>query len=216
MTTRREVLQLGALGAAGLAGTQVPRDGSSGGGAGQLAPANTPVPYRGVFRRPPELLPYATAFDDGDPNRPFDHFALTQRLGRPQILPGLTTTVAGYNGIFPGPTIRAKQGTRIEVRIRNGFPRRPGCSCRSASTPPPTCTARRRCPSTTGTPTTSRSRASSRTTTIPTGRRRAPSGTTTTGTSSPPRTCTRGWRASTRCPTRSSGRSCRRASSTCR
>jgi FtsP/CotA-like multicopper oxidase with cupredoxin domain len=30
--------------------------------------------------------------------------------------------VAGYNGIFPGPTIRARQGTRIEVRIRNAFP----------------------------------------------------------------------------------------------
>jgi spore coat protein A, manganese oxidase len=126
MTTRREVLQLGALGAAGLAGTQVPRDGSSGGGAGQLAPANTPVPYRGVFRRPPELLPYATTFDDGDPNRPVDHFALTQRLGRMQILPGLTTTVAGYNGTFPGPTIRAKRGTRIELRMRNGFPEAPG------------------------------------------------------------------------------------------
>ncbi|WP_306921469.1 multicopper oxidase family protein [Arthrobacter globiformis] len=38
------------------------------------------------------------------------------------MLPGLSTTVAGYNGIFPGPTIRARQGSRIEVRIRNAFP----------------------------------------------------------------------------------------------
>ena len=126
MTTRREVLQLGALGAAGLASGQVARDGSSGGGAGRLAPANTPVPYRGVFRRPPELEPYATTYDGGDPSRPVDHFALTQRLGQMPFLPGLSTTVAGYNGIFPGPTIRAKRGTRIELRMRNGFPEAPG------------------------------------------------------------------------------------------
>src|SRR4029077_18229141 len=49
-------------------------------------------------------------------------FALTAQIGRAQILPGLTTTIAGYNGIFPGPTIRTTQGTRAAVRIRNGFP----------------------------------------------------------------------------------------------
>ena len=43
-----------------------------------------------------------------------------------EILPGLSTPVAGYNGIFPGPTIRAKRGTRIELRMRNGFPEAPG------------------------------------------------------------------------------------------
>ena len=126
MTTRREVLQLGALGAAGLAGTQVARADSAGGTASPLAPANRPVPYRGVFRRPPELEPYATTFDGGDPSRPVEHYALTQRLGRLQILPGLSTPVAGYNGIFPGPTIRARRGTRIELRMRNGFPQAPG------------------------------------------------------------------------------------------
>jgi len=88
----------------------------------QLAPANMPVPYAGVFRRPPELVPYQTGFDDGDPARPFARYALTQKLGQAQLVPGLFTTVAGYNGIFPGPTIRNKQGTRSEVRIRNGLP----------------------------------------------------------------------------------------------
>ncbi len=126
MTTRREVLQLGALGAAGLAGAQVAGDSSSGGTTSQLAPANRPVPYRGVFRRPPELEPYATTYVDGDPARPVDHFALTQRLGQMPFLPGLSTTVAGYNGIFPGPTIRARRGTPIELRMRNGFPEAPG------------------------------------------------------------------------------------------
>lgn len=113
---------LSALGALGLARFTGLREGSSAGSASQLAPQNTPVPYAGVFRRPPELQPYATGFDDGDPSRPFARFAITEQLGQAQIVPGLSTTVAGYNGIFPGPTIRAKQGTRIEVRMRNGFP----------------------------------------------------------------------------------------------
>ena len=41
------------------------------------------------------------------------------------------------------------------MRIRNGFPSERPASTRSASTPPPTCTGRRRCRSTTGTRTTS-------------------------------------------------------------
>lgn len=125
MTTRREVLQLGAVGAVGALGLAAVNSGTataSSAAASQLAPQNTPVPYAGVFRRPPELKPYATGFDGGDPARPFARYAVTQKLGQAQLLPGLSTTVAAYNGTFPGPTIRANQGTRVELRIRNGFP----------------------------------------------------------------------------------------------
>jgi spore coat protein A len=122
MTTRREVLKLSAVGALGLAGLKSSLASASSGTASKLAPQNKPVPFAGVFLRPPELKPYATGLDGGDPTRPFAQFALTERLGQAHILPGLSTTVAGYNGIFPGPTIRATQGTRVEVRIRNGFP----------------------------------------------------------------------------------------------
>ncbi|MFE4541601.1 multicopper oxidase family protein [Arthrobacter sp. NPDC056727] len=124
MASRREVLKLGVVGAA--------MTGVLAGGAeptatepitqSQLAPQNRPVPFRAVFRRPPELVPFQKGFDGGDPKRPFERYALTQKLGQARMLPGLTTTLAGYNGIFPGPTIRARQGTRIEVRIRNAFP----------------------------------------------------------------------------------------------
>jgi len=72
-----------------------------------------------VFVRPPELAPYQTGVDE---KGPFARFAVTAQLGTAHILPGLSTRVAGYNGIFPGPTIRARQGTRAEVRIRNGLP----------------------------------------------------------------------------------------------
>jgi len=119
--SRREALQLGALGALGLAGLGGGVALASSGTGSRLASRNTPVPYAGVFRRPPELQPFETGFDDGDPTRPFARFAVTAQLGQLRILPGLTTTVAGYNGIFPGPTIRTSQGTRAEVRIRNGL-----------------------------------------------------------------------------------------------
>lgn len=130
MTTRREVLKLGAISALGLAGMKGGSDDAPPPTttttlppvASLLAPQNMPVPYAGVFRRPPELLPFDTGFDDGDPARPFARYALTQKLGQASFVPGLSTTVAGYNGIFPGPTIRALQGTRIEVRMRNGLP----------------------------------------------------------------------------------------------
>jgi spore coat protein A, manganese oxidase len=123
MTSRRAVLKLsavGAVGALGMAALNSSGASADSGSVSKLAAKNTPVPFAGVFLRPPELTPYATGQDpDG---QPFERFALTARLGQLHILPGLSTTVAGYNGIFPGPTIRAKQGTRIEVRMRNGYP----------------------------------------------------------------------------------------------
>lgn len=127
-TTRREVLQLGAVGAlgvAGLAGLSSPAEGALAqkGEPSGLAPQNTPVPFRGVFMRPPELVPYATGFDDKEaPGEPVEKYAVTARFGQLNIVPGLMTKVAGYNGIFPGPTIRAKRGVRAQLRVRNAFP----------------------------------------------------------------------------------------------
>jgi spore coat protein A len=120
-TTRREVLQLGAVGALGLAGLNSAMAGALAekGKPSKLRPQNRPVPFRGVFMRPPELVPFETGVDD---QGPFEKFAVTAQLGQGQIVPGLTTTVGGYNGIFPGPTIRARTGIRTEVRIRNAFP----------------------------------------------------------------------------------------------
>ena len=123
MPTRRTVLEAGGFVAA-LGATGIKLGGARAGSpsTSRLAPRNRPVPFAAMFQRPPELTPFETGFDDGDPGRPFARFALTARLGQLDILPGLSTTVAGYNGIFPGPTIRASQGTRVEVRVRNGYP----------------------------------------------------------------------------------------------
>ncbi|RAM37015.1 multicopper oxidase family protein [Arthrobacter globiformis] len=132
--TRRDVLKLSLLGGAvaATASTAGPAIAGVPGRRGaddnettvvtpsRLAPANMPVPFTTVFRRPPELLPYATG-RDGD-GTPFAKYALNQKLGKAQIARGLSTTLAGYNGVFPGPTIRVQQGTRSELRISNRLP----------------------------------------------------------------------------------------------
>ncbi|MDQ1593504.1 MAG: hypothetical protein QOH40_60 [Arthrobacter pascens] len=133
MATRRDAIKFGVFGGAvALAGTNagaalagVPASGSDDSSTttatpSLLAPANMPVPYAATFRRPPELIPYSTGRDpDG---RPFAKYSLSQKLGQAQIARGLSTTIAGYNGTFPGPTIRVPQGTRTEVRISNRLP----------------------------------------------------------------------------------------------
>jgi spore coat protein A len=43
-----------------------------------------------------------------------DFYELTQREGRVEIIPGLDTTVWGYDGIFPGPTIEARSGRLVK------------------------------------------------------------------------------------------------------
>jgi spore coat protein A, manganese oxidase len=129
-TTRRNVLKLGMLGGsvallganggAALAGVPAKSGETTSTTASTLAAKNTPVPYTATFRRPPSLIPYEMGRDpDG---QPFAKYSLSQRLGQAQIAPGLSTTLAGYNGIFPGPTIEVPQGTRTEVRISNRLP----------------------------------------------------------------------------------------------
>src|SRR5687767_7534940 len=113
MATRRNALKFGMIG--GAVALTAPTAGAALAAtpASRLAPANMPVPYAATFRRPPELVPYSTGRDsDG---RPFAKYSLSQRLGQAQIARGLFTTIAGYNGTFPGPTIRVPQGTRTEV-----------------------------------------------------------------------------------------------------
>jgi spore coat protein A len=47
---------------------------------------------------------------------------ITQRQASVEILPGLRTTVWGYNGTFPGPTIESRRGRTTVVRHKNELP----------------------------------------------------------------------------------------------
>ena len=213
-TTRREVLQLGAVGARAWRGSSQWR-GSSGGRAQQARSPEHTGPLRGVFLRPPELMPYARRASmtrDRSTSSPSPNGSARSSSCR-GCRPRWPGTTASSRGRPSAP----RQGTRIELRVRNGFPTAPGLLL-----PQRTDTSAHLH----GSPSLPQYDGYANDITVPGNVKNyhypnnregdAPSGTTTTGTWSRPRTCTRGWRASTRSRTSSSGRSCRRASSTCR
>jgi FtsP/CotA-like multicopper oxidase with cupredoxin domain len=120
--TRRDVLKLGGLAALGVAGSTALPWGSTVGAkvTSTLPPELMPRPFRTRFMRPPTLR-RIRSFRDQD-GVWVDTFSVTERTGRVQLAPGLTTTVFGYNGIAPGPTIKVMKGRRSIVRVRNHLP----------------------------------------------------------------------------------------------
>jgi spore coat protein A, manganese oxidase len=124
---RRQVLKLGGVvGVAGMgiAGFEVrdrlfgDRFGDSDFGDAErilVSQAPTPRPFTTALPTLPTLKP--TGRRNGQ-----DLYELTQRAASREILPGLKTTVWGYEGTFPGPTIEARRGAPIVVRINNQLP----------------------------------------------------------------------------------------------
>jgi FtsP/CotA-like multicopper oxidase with cupredoxin domain len=106
---RRTLLRLGALGVLGpgLLGADAP---------------SRPLPPRTVPRFavdlpvPPVLTPRSAPG--------VDRYVLTQRATMQQVLPPPlpATPIWGYDGRFPGPTIRARRGRPVHVRQRNALP----------------------------------------------------------------------------------------------
>jgi spore coat protein A len=117
--TRRGLLRL-AGGAAGtlpfvsLAGAC---QGVGSGSTGHHLPsrAELPAPFTVALPIPPVLKPSRT-------DASTDYYEITQKPATAQILPGHTTQIWGYNGIFPGPTIQSRRGRRVVVRHRNELP----------------------------------------------------------------------------------------------
>jgi FtsP/CotA-like multicopper oxidase with cupredoxin domain len=50
-----------------------------------------------------------------------DYYDITMQVGTKQILPGKLTTIWGYNGLYPGPTIKARSGRQTVVRQVNNL-----------------------------------------------------------------------------------------------
>jgi FtsP/CotA-like multicopper oxidase with cupredoxin domain len=77
------------------------------------AQARSPfTPFRRELPRIPELLPVSRT-------RTQDTYEIAMREGMADILPGFQTPIYGYEGIYPGPTIRARKGRKVVVRQRN-------------------------------------------------------------------------------------------------
>lgn len=122
---RREFLR--AIGMAGVgvgigAGVGVPlisgvaglgRDSSTGAVLASQRPL--PPPFTVPLAVPPVLAP--TRVDATT-----DYYEVVQRPAWAEILPGVRTAIWGYQGMFPGPTIRARSGRRVVVRQHNALP----------------------------------------------------------------------------------------------
>jgi spore coat protein A, manganese oxidase len=68
------------------------------------------------FQRDLPLPPVARPVSE---TKALQKYAITMRPGSASILPGLTTPVLGYDGLYPGPTIRATRGRAVEIRQSN-------------------------------------------------------------------------------------------------
>jgi spore coat protein A len=80
-----------------------------------LLPSPPVVPFEAVFRTPPVLAPTRVEADA-------DYYEMTMRPAAVEILPGRNTTIWGFNGQFPGPTIRALRNRRVVIRQTNQLP----------------------------------------------------------------------------------------------
>jgi spore coat protein A, manganese oxidase len=116
--TRKDLLKLGLLGSAALvlplertARTRLKI-------RNRLPESKLPKPFTVPFAAPPVLKPVRRS-------RTTDYFQITMKASRAQVLPGDfgRTTVYGYNGIVPGPTLKVRQGRRAVVRQINRLPR---------------------------------------------------------------------------------------------
>ncbi|SFB97730.1 multicopper oxidase family protein [Streptomyces aidingensis] len=91
--------------------------------------APLPEPFQVPLPVPPAARPAGQA--DGA-----DVYEVEQRAAELAILPGLTTTVWGYDGIFPGPTFTARAGREVRVRVRNRLPVPTSTHLHGGVTPP--------------------------------------------------------------------------------
>ena len=110
--TRRDLLRIGGLGLP-LSATNClrPRPES------RLLPSIAPLPA--FFEAPLPRLPIARPVKVDSET---DYYDFAVRPAPARILPGLNTEVWGYGGVFPGPTIEARRGRRISLRLRNQLP----------------------------------------------------------------------------------------------
>jgi FtsP/CotA-like multicopper oxidase with cupredoxin domain len=74
---------------------------------------------RSPFRPFRAELPRIPVLEPGRRTRTRDVYDVTIREGIAEVLPGFQTPIYGYEGIYPGPTIRARKGRTAVVRQHN-------------------------------------------------------------------------------------------------
>lgn len=109
--SRRGILGLAAAGA--VTATLVAAGGWKAALSPVLSPAHSTVSR---IRKPLFIPPLAEGALDADGTRVFE---LTAQAGETDFLGGPLTPTWGYNGSFGGPTLRAAQGERVRITVRN-------------------------------------------------------------------------------------------------
>lgn len=74
-----------------------------------------PRPFTIPLRVPPVLQPTKVTSDT-------DYYEMTAQQARVSIVPGTTTPIFGFNGMFPGPTIVSRRDRTASVLHRNELP----------------------------------------------------------------------------------------------
>lgn len=122
--SRRQVLLFGGLGALGVGALTVPTGSIQAKSASALPDEQMPLPYRTRLTHAPILKPYAVTRNPDDPEEKINYYSVAQVAASASILPNknLLTQILGYNGIFPGPTIKVERGTKAYLRVRNQMP----------------------------------------------------------------------------------------------
>lgn len=65
-----------------------------------------------------------------------DYYEITMQQTQVEIIPGTSTTVWGYNGLYPGPTIKARSGRQTVIRHINALPESMSIHLHGGHTPP--------------------------------------------------------------------------------
>lgn len=125
MLSRRRFLTIGAVGVGACIGP--PATSSAArvaarycdlGSGRALALATSAGPAITPYERPLVIPPVAVPSTEGA----VDRYELDIRSADVSILPGTPTTIWGYDGLFPGPTIAARSGRPVSVEFTNSLP----------------------------------------------------------------------------------------------
>ncbi len=87
------------------------------------------TPFTISMTVPPVLQPVSR-------NETTDFYEITMRPAQKEIIPGLLTTIWGYNGSFPGPTILARSDREVSIRQRNNLNVETSVHLHGGHTPP--------------------------------------------------------------------------------
>src|SRR4029077_10116877 len=113
--TRRDVIKISVLSGAavGLPVSHALGDSVSG---NRIAESRLPKPFAAAFTKPPIKQLFR-------PDPVTAVYRIDMRPFRAVIVPGLTTDLWGYDGMYPGPTIVTQRNRRSRVRQINDLPR---------------------------------------------------------------------------------------------